>query len=65
MTAPELLVESGVASVRRLGRFDATASCSCGWSGRRRVLTAAAEQDAWAHAMRDRCEVSTPLVLTW
>ena len=65
MTAPELLVDVGVASVRRLARFDATASCSCGWSGRRRLLVAAAEQDAWAHAMRDSCEVSTPLVLAW
>ena len=35
MTAPGVLVDVGVASVRRLGRFDATARCSCGWTGRR------------------------------
>jgi len=65
MTAPGSLVEVGVASVRRLGPLNATAACSCGWSGRRRRLTAAAEQDAWAHAMQDSCEVSCPLVLSW
>jgi hypothetical protein len=65
MTAPGVLVDVGVASVRRLGLFDATARCSCGWSGRRRLLVAAAEQDAWSHALRARCEVSSPLVLTW
>ncbi|MEU0498837.1 hypothetical protein [Mycobacterium sp. NPDC006124] len=65
MTAPGTLVEVGVASVHRPGRLDSTATCSCGWSGRRRLLTAAAEQDAWAHAMRDGCEVSCPLVLSW
>jgi hypothetical protein len=64
MTAA-VLVDAGVASVRRLGFLDATATCSCGWSGRRRLLVAAAEQDAWAHAMRARCEVSSPLVLSW
>ncbi|KAA0095889.1 hypothetical protein CIW49_20155 [Mycolicibacterium sp. P1-18] len=65
MTASGVLVDAGVASVRRLGFCDATARCSCGWSGRRRLLVAAAEQDAWTHAMRDRCEVSSPLVLDW
>ena len=55
----------GVVSVHRLGLADTTARCSCGWGGRRRFLVAAAEQDAWSHAVTDRCLVSTPLVLTW
>ena len=65
MAARGVVVDVGVASVRRVRSFDATARCSCGWSGRRRLLVAAAEQDAWAHAMRDSCEVSSPLVLSW
>lgn len=57
--------EQGVVSVHLLGLFDTTARCSCGWAGGRRYLKAAAEQDAWAHSMQDRCRVSSPLVLTW
>jgi hypothetical protein len=55
----------GVASVHLLGLGNTTARCSCGWAGRRRFLKAAAEQDAWAHAIQDECEVSSPLVLAW
>ncbi|BBZ28661.1 hypothetical protein MMAD_29560 [Mycolicibacterium madagascariense] len=55
----------GIVSVHVLGFGNATAWCSCGWTGRRRLLKAVAMQDAWAHSARDRCEVSTPLLLTW
>jgi hypothetical protein len=55
----------GVASVHNLGFAHSTAACSCGWTGRRRYLKAAAEQDAWAHCMHDRCTVSSPLVIGW
>jgi hypothetical protein len=68
MSATALLVHPArtspnVVSVHLLGLFDTTARCSCGWAGRRRFLKAAAEQDAWAHAMQVGCEVSSPLVL--
>lgn len=53
----------GIVSVHHYGIGRSTASCSCGWSGRRRHLMAAAEQDAWVHAMHARCVVSSPLVL--
>ncbi|MDT5186938.1 MAG: hypothetical protein QOI29_5096, partial [Mycobacterium sp.] len=36
------------------------AACSCGWTGRRRYLKAAAEQDAWMHSMHEKCAVSVP-----
>ncbi|WP_284226493.1 hypothetical protein [Mycobacterium antarcticum] len=62
-TAP--LDEQGVVSVHLLGVGNTAARCSCGWAGRRRLLRAAAKQDAWAHAMRDRCSVSSPLVFAW
>jgi hypothetical protein len=55
----------GVVSVHLLGLGNTTARCSCGWVGRRRLLKAAAEQDAWTHSMHDRCDVSSPLVLAW
>jgi hypothetical protein len=55
----------GVASVHNLGFAHSTAACSCGWTGRRRYLKAAAEQDAWVHCMHDRCAVSSPLVIGW
>lgn len=54
-----------VVCVHSLGLAHATAACTCGWSGRRRILRAAAEQDAWLHAMAERCQVASPLVLTW
>ena len=58
-------LDRGVVSVHLLGFGNVTAWCSCGWAGRRRLLKAAAMQDAWAHSARDRCEVSSPLLLTW
>ena len=39
----------GVAYVYNRGIGNSTAGCSCGWIGRRRLLKAAAEQDAWSH----------------
>lgn len=53
----------GVVSVHHVALGRSNATCSCGWSGGRRRLMAAAEQDAWVHAMRERCAVSSPLVL--
>ena len=61
----ELLAEStgqGVAYVYRRGFGDSTAGCSCGWTGTRRHLKAAAEQDAWSHCAQHGCGVSVPLV---
>jgi hypothetical protein len=58
-------VPAGVVSVHVLGFANAVPACSCGWAGRRRYLKAAAEQDAWAHAIRDRCSVSSPLLIGW
>ncbi|MGW0161020.1 hypothetical protein ACWDUN_17090 [Mycobacterium sp. NPDC003323] len=61
----DLLAEStglGVTCVYHRGFGDSTAGCSCGWTGRRRRLKAAAEQDAWSHCARRGCEVSVPLV---
>ena len=55
----------GVVSVHILGLAKAIAACSCGWAGHRRFLRAAAEQDAWAHAIHDRCWVSSPLLIDW
>jgi hypothetical protein len=55
----------GVASVHNLGFAHSIAACSCGWAGRRRHLRAAAQQDAWAHCMHDKCTVSSPLVIDW
>jgi hypothetical protein len=55
----------GVVSVHNLGFGDSTAACSCGWTGRRRRLKAAATQDAWAHCLLERCSVSSPLVVVW
>ena len=56
-------VPDGVVSVHRFGVGRSHAACSCGWLGVRRRLVAAAEQDAWLHSMRERCAVSSPLVL--
>lgn len=61
----DLLAEStaqGVAYVYNRGFGDSTAGCSCGWTGKRRRLKAAAEQDAWSHCAHHGCEVSVPLV---
>ena len=56
-------ISHGIVSVHHYGLGRSTASCSCGWSGRRRRLVAAAEQDAWVHSMHERCAVSFPLVI--
>lgn len=56
---------AGVVSVHSMGFAHSAAACSCGWVARRRYLRAAAEQDAWAHAVQDRCAVSSPLVVAW
>lgn len=52
----------GVAYVYNRGIGNSTAGCSCGWIGRRRLLKAAAEQDAWSHCAYLGCGVSVPLV---
>jgi len=57
---------SGVAErivvVRDFGFAHCTATCTCGWTGRRRYLKAAAEQDAWMHSIHEQCAVAVPLV---
>jgi hypothetical protein len=58
-------VEHGMVLVHALGLGHSVAACSCGWAGGRRFLRAAAEQDAWEHAMVRHCEVSSPLVVAW
>jgi hypothetical protein len=59
---PDVL-EHGVVAVYNYGFGHSTAACSCGWTGRRRYLKAAAEQDAWVHSMFEKCEISVPLVI--
>jgi hypothetical protein len=50
-------------AVCNYGFGHSTAACSCGWTGRRRYLKAAAAQDAWMHSMHEKCAISTPLVI--
>ena len=50
---PEVLGH-GVVAVHNYGFGHSVAACSCGWTGRRRYLKAAAEQDAWMHSVRQR-----------
>jgi hypothetical protein len=57
------LHEPGVVAVQNYGLGHSTAACSCGWTGRRRHLKAAAVQDAWVHSMYEKCAVSVPLVI--
>lgn len=52
----------GTVTVCHFGPARSRAGCSCGWSGKRRVLRAAATQDAWLHSIHERCEVAVPLV---
>lgn len=59
---PETLPQ-GVVAVCNYGFAHSTATCSCGWTGRRRYLKAAAEQDAWVHSMHEKCEIAVPLVI--
>ncbi|MFG1932774.1 hypothetical protein ACGFK1_19340 [Mycobacterium sp. NPDC048908] len=56
-------VEHGVVAVRNYGFAHSQAACSCGWTGRRRYLKAAAEQDAWLHSLHRRCDIAVPLVI--
>jgi hypothetical protein len=56
-------LEHGLVAVHNYGFARLAAVCSCGWTGRRRYLKAAAEQDAWVHAMHEKCEISVPLVI--
>lgn len=65
MLLEDLFAEStghGTVYVYNRGFGHSTATCSCGWAGRRRRLKAAAEQDAWSHCAFDGCTVSVPLV---
>ena len=57
------VVAHGVVAVHEYGLARCTAVCTCGWTGRRRYLKAAAEQDAWMHSIHDSCDVSVPLVM--
>jgi hypothetical protein len=57
------LVAHGVVAVHDYGLARSTAVCSCGWTGKRRFLKAAAEQDAWLHSAHEKCTVSVPLVI--
>jgi hypothetical protein len=57
------VLEQGVVAVHNYGFGHSTAACSCGWTGRRRYLKAAAEQDAWLHSMRQKCAIAVPLVI--
>jgi hypothetical protein len=57
------LVAHGVVAVHEYGFAHCTATCTCGWTGRRRYLKAAAEQDAWMHSIHEKCVVSVPLVM--
>ena len=52
-----------IVAVRNYGFGHSEAACSCGWTGRRRYLKAAAEQDAWLHSMREKCDIAVPLVI--
>jgi hypothetical protein len=51
----------GVVAVLDYGFAHFAASCSCGWTGRRRYLKAAANMDAWDHSIHEKCDVSVPL----
>jgi len=57
---PDIL-EQGVMAVHNYGFGHSTAACSCGWTGRRRYLKAAAERDAWVHS----CTKSAPSRSPW
>lgn len=59
---PDVLSQ-GVVAVCNYGFGHSIAACSCGWTGRRRYLKAAAEQDAWVHSMHEKCAIAVPLVI--
>jgi len=52
-----------IVTVYRVRVGNSYAACSCGWSARRRILKAAACQDAWMHAAHSDCDVNVPLVI--
>jgi hypothetical protein len=56
-------LQHGVVAVFDYGFGHTMAACSCGWAGRRRYLKAAAAQDAWVHAMHQKCDIAVPLVI--
>ena len=56
-------LEHGLVAVHNYGFAHLAAACSGGWTGGRRYLKAAAEQDAWVHAMHEKCDISVPLVI--
>jgi hypothetical protein len=56
-------IEHGVVAVHNHGFGHSQAVCSCGWTGGRRHLKAAAVQDAWLHCVHEKCTVSFPLVI--
>jgi hypothetical protein len=58
--APPIEVLAAGDLPRPNGFGHSTAACSCGWTGRRRYLKAAAEQDAWVHSMHEKCEIAVP-----
>ncbi|MEO3757460.1 hypothetical protein ABGB19_04095 [Mycobacterium sp. B14F4] len=55
--------EHRVVIVYRVRIGNSYAACSCGWSARRRMLKAAACQDAWTHSARGACHVNFPLIV--
>jgi hypothetical protein len=61
--APFDRLQPGVVAVHNHGFARSVAVCSCGWIGHRRLLKAAAQQDAWAHSMHQKCTVSVPLMI--
>jgi hypothetical protein len=54
--------EFRAAAVYRLHIGSYVADCSRGWSAPRRLLKAAACQDAWAHAAQSGCQIRQPLM---
>ena len=55
--------EHGLVAVHNYRFGYSAATCSCGWTGRRRYLKAAAVQDALVHSMHEKCDISVPLVI--
>ncbi|AFM20238.1 hypothetical protein Mycch_5575 (plasmid) [Mycolicibacterium chubuense NBB4] len=45
-----------------VSRFRRQARCSCGWTGRRRLLRGVSVLDALTHAARHGCRPAAPLV---
>lgn len=60
---PEVETRQGVIVVYHYGPAHSRAVCSCGWAGRRRVLRAFANHDAWSHFAAGSCRLASPLVV--